>query len=1120
MGRNVVICHLWCFVLLVCGRVWGESPILTNDDDAVYTKLTYTEITEAFEGLAEKYPKLVKLESAEERYGKYNVKTSQWKCDDLPCDIMIVRLGNNETLTAKTPEVYVSGALHGNERLGPPVCTYLAEFLCERYGKNDKVTWLMDNRVLWMTPMTNPIGVANDQREENNIDPNRDFPYRAPPDACMATMTARAVNELYREHLFRLGITFHGGQRVMAYEWGSFDHLERDPSAPSGYSSTEPPDEQTQVAIGKAMQAAAGREKNGDFWYPLGAMTDLVYAVDGGMEDWSYAASWKPSGDPITVCDPSANGGYDKERTKYNEHMVRCLLFLFEMDKSKHPEESTYGNRAEVVKASATDGHIARNMRSVLKLMELVDPYVVFTQLPPKEVQPNDPASIALLPIGCVKATSLRLRMVKAPCHELTEGAFMGEGSDVIDLSSTGGTSNAQRSGEQGSTGGTGGAADEAALWQLAATEEETDCRGLGVWEEEGDKGEVVFEFTLPQQLQAGQYCAAVLAEFDQGWAKQEEPDPPLKPQAHISQARLYDNYTAENAGIIIEGHKTWLFPRGTASELAIPSVPGNKVVYGFSLTVSFLSSRAIMAVSSVALPLIGTPLSAAEQGNPVDLFTVTFNLRNESRVSDEPLADTGGAAKGHDAVDILIASVRPVEQVSQGLYVLRVREYGDLLKPGNTFEAGDAKLEEGVLASFQVGEPKSRAKPLENAHVVFETRHKIDASLGDLVGRGLALERYASLEEQEYLGEGHAVVPLPMSPSASSDTDTNSTQSAVVFSDLYPTANTPPADASSLICYMRDTSHQLVVTRAKDLSPFRGYLVYRDASKESGSAGSGQVHVDGALCGIDSGKGAEMTVRSASGCCKAVEVQRPLPTVTNPTLDRVIPVKARFDPKDCHCGPGDQLTLNHAKTLYTCTLGYRDPESDTSHLTSTVCPVEALAPPSYREFNWWQQLVVFLIFVVASACLITPCVLWRYKNAGERKATYQSYRLSGESPGPTIELPPLDKRVPKDLRTYVDKSSEPNELHTVGIQRESHDAAQPRAETRAAPGSRSGRESVRKEGGRRETRRDESETPESRERDRSRAEGVGEGGGGDAVGYEAPPMINLEEEKDSVTLL
>ena len=85
MARNDVISHLWWFLLVACAtRVWGESPILMNDDDAVYTKLTYTEITEAFEGLAEKYPKLVKLESAEERYGKYNVKTSHWQCDDLP----------------------------------------------------------------------------------------------------------------------------------------------------------------------------------------------------------------------------------------------------------------------------------------------------------------------------------------------------------------------------------------------------------------------------------------------------------------------------------------------------------------------------------------------------------------------------------------------------------------------------------------------------------------------------------------------------------------------------------------------------------------------------------------------------------------------------------------------------------------------------------------------------------------------------------------------------------------------------------------------------------------------------------------------------------------------------
>lgn len=27
--------------------------------------------------------------------------------------------------------------------------------------------------------------------------------------------------------------------------------------------------------------------------YRIGRLTDLVYAVNGGMEDWGYAASWE-----------------------------------------------------------------------------------------------------------------------------------------------------------------------------------------------------------------------------------------------------------------------------------------------------------------------------------------------------------------------------------------------------------------------------------------------------------------------------------------------------------------------------------------------------------------------------------------------------------------------------------------------------------------------------------------------------------------------------------------------------------------------------------------------------------------------------------------------------------
>ncbi len=62
------------------------------------------------------------------------------------------------------------------------------------------------------------------EREENGIDPNRDFPFAQEPDKCMRTFVGRALNEVWLEHLFQLAITFHGGMQAIAYEWGSPNH--------------------------------------------------------------------------------------------------------------------------------------------------------------------------------------------------------------------------------------------------------------------------------------------------------------------------------------------------------------------------------------------------------------------------------------------------------------------------------------------------------------------------------------------------------------------------------------------------------------------------------------------------------------------------------------------------------------------------------------------------------------------------------------------------------------------------------------------------------------------------------------------------------------------------------
>ena len=47
-----------------------------------------------------------------------------------------------------------------------------------------------------------------------------DFAIDTAPSAC-ASVRDRVVNELFRRHVFQVGITFHGGMEAIAYEWGA-----------------------------------------------------------------------------------------------------------------------------------------------------------------------------------------------------------------------------------------------------------------------------------------------------------------------------------------------------------------------------------------------------------------------------------------------------------------------------------------------------------------------------------------------------------------------------------------------------------------------------------------------------------------------------------------------------------------------------------------------------------------------------------------------------------------------------------------------------------------------------------------------------------------------------------
>ncbi|CAE8625383.1 unnamed protein product [Polarella glacialis] len=524
-------CTLLAFLSLSAATPAGVT-------DRTYSYKGYKETMRFFEDLKRQNSDIVETFIAQEVFPEILPDGKSWAtCEGEPCKTLIVRIANKKLLTNSTPEVFFSGALHGDEKIGPISVTELAAFLCEQYRLGDgEVKRLVDYRATWIMPMTNAYGYANSRRDENGMDPNRDFAYLQSPTHCMQTQTARAVNELFRRHLFHFMITFHGGMRALTYEWGSKNHM-------NGRKSTESPDNRAFVEVGASIQSAAGKDPAKHWWYPLGPINDLVYPVDGGMEDWSYGAGWESSPSPITVCRPTTYGGYDGSRTEYRKGSVATLVYLAEADDSKTPAASTLGHTAEIFSATGVgQGHVARNLRMCLKIIELARPeIVVHAPSVPAALLAGSDIEVAVHGFGCQRISSLKLLLVpKAVSARCDFGSGLLDGLDDV---------------------GFAGHTDVVNAATVLAELKDQLCRGLTLWERLGPDEKVLrLKGRAPDVM--GEFCLVIAAEFDQHWAAQKHPDPGVAPRAIATRIRIDSSYSAQasDGGMVVNSHRTKLF--------------------------------------------------------------------------------------------------------------------------------------------------------------------------------------------------------------------------------------------------------------------------------------------------------------------------------------------------------------------------------------------------------------------------------------------------------------------------------------------------------------------------------------------------------------------------------
>mmetsp|Transcript_13628 Transcript_13628/g.25714 ORF Transcript_13628/g.25714 Transcript_13628/m.25714 type:complete len:461 (-) Transcript_13628:54-1436(-) len=317
---------------------------------ASYTLRTYTELVNSMFAIQSRCPQMT-IDTAHERYA------TPRPCDG--CEHYIVTL-TGAGLDA--PQIFISGALHGDEKLGPNVAVELIRFLCSDRG--DWTQLLLKTRRIVIIPIGNPQGYINDWREEKignlSVDPNRDFPYET--TECMQTSIARCIQELFSEHLFTLSITFHGGDNAIGYMWGAPNHAQRD-------RSTEAPDARAAADIARVLKNYSKAE------IAVGPITDTIYWVKGGLEDYAYAASWENSVNsqhPVKNC--SANTYTPYEVTSINENSFRQIMYIVETNSDKHPPDHLLGSPDEILRGDG--GLIPQYVRLSLALIDFAQPYI------------------------------------------------------------------------------------------------------------------------------------------------------------------------------------------------------------------------------------------------------------------------------------------------------------------------------------------------------------------------------------------------------------------------------------------------------------------------------------------------------------------------------------------------------------------------------------------------------------------------------------------------------------------------------------------------------------------------------------------------------------------------
>ncbi|MEE4359357.1 MAG: M14 family zinc carboxypeptidase [Desulfococcaceae bacterium] len=248
-------------------RIIRDSPENLQRRSASY--YSFAEMSAELARTAENYPHICRLSDM----GMSVQGRKMW----------IMKLTDHPDAEEDEPEILFVSSMHGDEPLGMELSMRLIRLLAESYGRDAKLTQLLNECEIWIMPLMNPDGYVNQSRyNAEGKDLNRSFPDRViDPENTVEGRAAevRHFMNWVQKHSPVLSANFHTGALLVNYPYDS-DPVHTD-YAPAPDNALFIEQSLTYSRLNPPMYNSP--------WFRQGIVNGVEwYTVYGGMQDWLY----------------------------------------------------------------------------------------------------------------------------------------------------------------------------------------------------------------------------------------------------------------------------------------------------------------------------------------------------------------------------------------------------------------------------------------------------------------------------------------------------------------------------------------------------------------------------------------------------------------------------------------------------------------------------------------------------------------------------------------------------------------------------------------------------------------------------------------------------------------